>query len=127
MIFFVLDRFISQKAESIANVSMERSLSDKNRDEQELVLARKRERSSTFEKPTFGRHSRFGGTYIIQNVKSISNRDLICHKPLQKAVDINFDSDKNKQKSSSRVAKDDDIIERRSAFSIRFVNTITTF
>ena len=29
------------------------------------------------------RHSRFGGSFVLQNVKSISDRSLIVNKPLQ--------------------------------------------
>lgn len=106
-------------AESLADVSLQRSAAEKNRDEQELVSARKRERAKQVMKPLSGRHSRFGGTFVMQNMKSISDRDIICHKPLDRAVTMDFDRDKNKQKKSHRVAKDVETIERRSAFSIR--------
>lgn len=106
-------------AESLADVSLQRSAAEKNRDEQELVTARKRERAKQAMKPPSGRHSRFGGTFVMQNMKSISDRDIICHKPLDRAVAMDFDRDKNKQKKSHRVAKDGETIERRSAFSIR--------
>lgn len=103
---------------------MERSLSDKNRDEQKLLTARKRERSFTAARP-HGRHSRFGGTFIIQNIRSISERDLISHKPLESAFIMNLSSGKNKQRSSNRSSIDDEEInERRSAFSIRFVKIL---
>lgn len=83
-------------------------------------MARKRERIKQMIKPSTGRHSRFGGTYVMQNVKSISDRDIICHKPLDRAVAMDFNSDKNKQKRSHRVAKDEETVERRSALSIRY-------
>lgn len=110
---------ILQKAESLADVSLQRSAAEKTRDDQELVTARKRERVKQALKPISGRHSRFGGTYIMQNMKSISDRDIICHKPLDRTVAMDFDRDKNKQKRSHRVAKDEEAVERRSAFSIR--------
>lgn len=102
-------------------MSLQRSAAEKCRDEQELVSARKRERAKFAVKPPPGRHSRFGGTFTMQNVKSISDRDIICHQPLERAVAMDFDRDKNKQKRSHRVAKEEATIERRSAFSIRFV------
>lgn len=111
---------IWQKAESLADVSLQRTAAEKTRDEQELVMARKRERIKQMVKPPTGRHSRFGGTYVMQNVKSISDRDIICHKPLDRAVAMDFNSDKHKQKRSFRVAKDEETIERRSALSIRY-------
>lgn len=61
------------------------------------------------------------GTFTMHNVKSISDRDIICHQPLQRAVAMDFDRDKNKQKRSHRVLKEDATIERRSAFTIRLV------
>lgn len=113
-----------QTAESLADVSLQRSAAEKCRDEQELVSARKRERAKFTVKPPPGRHSRFGGTFVMQNVKSISDRDIICHQPLERAVAMDFDRDKNKQKRSHRVVKEEATIERRSAFSIRFVFSI---
>ncbi|XP_055324474.1 protein timeless homolog [Sitodiplosis mosellana] len=108
-----------QMAESLADVSLQRTAAEKSRDEQDLIAARKRERAKVAMKPPTGRHSRFGGTYIMQNMKSVSDRDIICHKPLDRAVAMDFDRDKNKQKKSHRMAKDEQIIERRSALSIR--------
>lgn len=40
------------------------------------------------------RHSRFGGTYVIKDVKSVSENDLIFHKPLSKAVTLTLDFEK---------------------------------
>lgn len=57
----------------------------------------------------------------MQHVKSISDRDIICHQPLERAVAMDFDRDKNKQKRSHRVLKEDANMERRSAFTIRLV------
>lgn len=109
-----------QKVESLANVSLQRSAAEKHSDEQELVLARKRESTKNTTKPPPGRHSRFGGTYIIRNIKSVSNRDVICHQSLEQAVVMDFDRDKDKRKQSFRVAKEQAPVERRSAFSIRY-------
>lgn len=109
-------------AESLADVSLQRSATEKNRDEQELIMARKREHAKQAMKPPSVRHSRFGGTFVMQNMKSVSDRDIICHKPLDRAVAMDFDRDKNKQKKSHRLAKEEQTVERRSAFSIRFVN-----
>lgn len=120
LIFHAIFTFcIFQKAESLADVSLQRSAAEKTQDDQELVAARKRERVKQALKPISGRHSRFGGTYIMQNMKSISDRDIICHKPLDRTVAMDFDRDKNKQKRSHRVAKDEEAVERRSALTIR--------
>lgn len=103
----------------MATVSLQRSATEKYLDEKELISARKRESAKIVAKPLSGRHSRFGGTYTIRNVKSVSNRDIICHQNLSRAVAMDFDRDKTKQKQSFRVAKDHTPVERRSAFSIR--------
>lgn len=57
----------------------------------------------------------------MQNVKSISDRDIICHQPLDRAVAMDFDRDKNKQKRSHLIVKEECTVERRSAFTIRLV------
>lgn len=101
---------------------MQRSAAEKCRDEQELVSVRRLERIKKTMKPPPGRHSRFGGTYTMVNVKSTSDRDNIYHKRLERAVEMDFNSDKEKKKRSHRIAKDEETIERRSAFSIRLVH-----
>ena len=44
------------------------------------------------------RHSRFGGAFTITNVKSISERPMIYHKPLSALNNINFDENKRPKK-----------------------------
>lgn len=96
---------------------MQRSAAEKERDGQELVSVRERELNNL--KPPPGRHSRFGGTYIMQNVKSISDKDLICHQQLERAIKMEFDHDKNKRKQTHRIVKEEGAAVRRSALSIR--------
>lgn len=100
---------------------MQRSAAEKYRDEQELVAARRREQAKHNARPPSGRHSRFGGTFVIQNVKSISDKDIIAHHSIQRVFAMEFDRDKNKQKRSHRVVKEEATTERRSAFSIRYI------
>jgi timeless len=40
------------------------------------------------------RHSRFGGTYVLKDMKSVSDNDIIYHKPLNKLDSLDFDQDK---------------------------------
>lgn len=41
------------------------------------------------------RHSNFGGTYVMKNMKSTSERELIYHKPIRDESDITLlDKDK---------------------------------
>lgn len=108
-----------QSATSLADASLQRSASEKHRDELELITARKRERTKQLSRIPAARHSRFGGTYVMQNVKSISDNDLICHQSLQKALQMEFDTDKKRVKKSFRNVREAGVVERKSAFSVR--------
>lgn len=48
------------------------------------------------------RHSRFGGTYIVQNMKAIGENQLICHKPYQKIEALEFGTEKVWKKERER-------------------------
>ncbi|EDW24891.1 GL24394 [Drosophila persimilis] len=108
-----------QSAESLADASLQRSLSEKQRDQQELLAARRRERARRQARPPTGRHSRFGGTYVIRNMKSVSDRDVICHQALERVSSIDFDREKQQQKRSHRHIKEEAQVTRRSAFTVR--------
>ncbi|KAH8358759.1 hypothetical protein KR093_002235 [Drosophila rubida] len=108
-----------QNAESLADASLQRSLSEKQRDQQELLAARRREHARRQARPPSGRHSRFGGTYVIRNMKSVSDRDIICHQALQRVSAIDFDREKQAQKRSHRHIKEQAQVTRRSAFTVR--------
>lgn len=108
-----------QCATTLAEATVQRSAAEKYRDEQELLAARKRERPKVIFNKLPGRHSRFGGTYVVQNMKSISENPIICHQSLEHVVDMNFDKDKKKQKRNFRLAPESEKFERRSALSIR--------
>lgn len=108
-----------QSATSLADASYQRSATEKHRDELELLAARKREKAKQLSRIPAARHSRFGGTYVIQNMKSISDNDLICHQSLQKALQMEFDTDKKRVKKSFRNVRETGTIERKSAFSVR--------
>lgn len=108
-----------QSATSLADASLQRSATEKHRDELELMTARKREKAKQQTRIPAARHSRFGGTYVMQNVKSISDNDLICHQSLQKALQMEFDTDKKRVKKSFRNVQETGTVERKSAFSVR--------
>lgn len=110
-----------QNAASLAEATVSRSATEKYKDEQELIAARQSERIKPEHKKLPGRHSRFGGTFIIQNMKSISDNPLICHQSIERVVDLNFDKDKKKQKRNFRLAPEHEKFERRSALSVRYV------
>lgn len=111
--------FREQTPESLSDASMQRSNTEKQKDEQELIAVRKKERQKITAKPPPGRHSRFGGTFVVRNLKSISDNDTICHQSLQKAVTLDFDREKKKQKKSFRIIKEETSLTRKSAFSVR--------
>jgi timeless len=113
--------FRDQNVETLARASLDRSEGEKHADEQALVTARRIERAKAVQQLPPARHSRFGGTYVYRNVKSISERDLICHRPLERVVSNDLSCDKKKVKASFRVVKDEDRYERQSAFMVRVV------
>lgn len=111
--------FREQSAISLADAQLTRTAAEKNRDELELIMSRKREKARQQVRIPAARHSRFGGTYVVQNMKSISDNDLICHQSLQKALKLEFDTDKAPVKKNFRHVKESGTVERKSAFSVR--------
>lgn len=101
----------------MANALLQRSTAEKQEDEQQLITALKKEKMSV--KPPPARHSRFGGTYVIRNMKSVSDRDMICHSALERTVQMDFSREKVKQKRNFRLAKEDEKVERQSVFAVR--------
>ncbi|CAL1528352.1 unnamed protein product, partial [Lymnaea stagnalis] len=68
------------------------------------------------------RHSRFGGTYVIKNMKSISESDVIYHKSIAEAKTFSYDEGKNpKKQSKNRMTIRGDDNKRRSTLSMRLV------
>lgn len=68
------------------------------------------------------RHSRFGGTYVIQNMKSISDNDMISLKPINKICNMDFNASGKKDKFAkpkNRRPVESGVLERRSAFAVR--------
>ncbi|MCL4138271.1 UNVERIFIED_CONTAM: hypothetical protein GTU68_039250 [Idotea baltica] len=78
------------------------------------------EKQQKFKKHYTGRHSRFGGTYYVMNMKSISDRDIIAHKHISNIESISFDDSKKSRKISKNRAPLKDVdITRRSTLAIR--------
>ena len=66
------------------------------------------------------RHSCFGGTYTVNNMKSIGERDVIFHRRLGNVKDITFDHNKpRKKKAKNRAPITAVELTRRSTLSIR--------
>ena len=66
------------------------------------------------------RHSNFGGTYVVTNMKSISEREVITHAAPGNAKNISFDKNKRaKKKPKNRTPITESELTRRSTLSIR--------
>nr|XP_054752328.1 protein timeless homolog [Lytechinus pictus] len=111
-----------QSPESIAKAGRVQHASERLKEEKELEKIRQREmleKKARLLKAS-GRHSRFGGSFYMTNFKSISDRDLIYHRPLQQAKTMTFESTKNAtKKPKNKLPLQDGTINRRSTLSIR--------
>jgi len=115
--------FREQDPMSLASANLGRSKAEKEADEEALSKARRLEEQKEQAKvkaKMYMRHSRFGGTFTVKNVKSITDRDLIVQKPLSSINDINFDKKKRGVKrAKNRVAPDNLDTVRRSTLPVR--------
>lgn len=114
--------FKEQSAKELANAAIQRSETEKLRDQAELLDIRHRENNIRQQKvKKFAtRHSDFGGTFVVTSMKSISDNNLIYHKPFNNIDVLNFDITKQKPKTpKNRFPIKQTTTERRSAFSIR--------
>ncbi|KAK2492151.1 hypothetical protein MC885_010070 [Smutsia gigantea] len=89
--------FRDQNPEQLAGVGQGRLAQERSTDVAELEALRQREAAErkTRALQRGHRHSRFGGSYIIQGLKSIGDGDLIFHKGLHNLQ--NYSSDLGKQ------------------------------
>ncbi|BFZ22565.1 hypothetical protein BsWGS_25604 [Bradybaena similaris] len=114
--------FKEQEVETIVSAGVQRSATEKEKDQKELEHAREKEkaqRKASILKFS-ARHSRFGGTYVIKNMKSISEGDVIYHKPLCEVETFSLDTGKSRKKiSKNRAPIKTDSTKRRSTLSMR--------
>ncbi|CAL7943920.1 unnamed protein product [Xylocopa violacea] len=112
-----------QSATQLATSGLQRSITEKERDEATLLAARLKEKEKRVErirKYAGARHSHFGGTYVVQNMKAIGENQLLCHKPYQKIEALNFSQDKKKvSKPKNKRPMVDPRGERTSTLSVR--------
>nr|WJN01327.1 timeout protein [Pachycrepoideus vindemmiae] len=112
-----------QNPARLAKVGAQRTEHEKQAEEQRLLLMRKKEQTeklAKMKKYAGSRHSRFGGIYVVQNMKAIGDNEMICHKPYQKIEDLDFSV--TKQKTKKRKNKNELMSlgeERVSALSVR--------
>ncbi|XP_013165122.1 PREDICTED: protein timeless homolog isoform X1 [Papilio xuthus] len=113
-----------QNPTSLASAALQRSMDEKVRDEQELLTIRMtetKERQNKIRQFSGTRHSRFGGTYVVQNMKSISENEIISLKPLNNISSLDFNGSKKSRlvKPKNRRPVESGTLERRSAFAVR--------
>ncbi|KAJ8733265.1 hypothetical protein PYW08_001563 [Mythimna loreyi] len=113
-----------QNPSSLADAALQRSVDEKLRDDQELLsirMSENKQRINKIKQYSGTRHSRFGGTYVVQNMKSLSDNDFVTLKPLNKISNLDFSGGKKSKlvKPKNRRPVESGILERRSAFAIR--------
>ncbi|XP_058228807.1 protein timeless homolog isoform X1 [Hemibagrus wyckioides] len=114
--------FRDQTPEVLVSAGQSRSIQEKQKDTQELEALRQKEmaekRSRTLQRGT--RHSRFRGSYVVQGLKSIGEKDVIFHQGLHNFKNYSHDSGKAvrripKRKQTARDPK----TQRRSVLNVR--------
>ncbi|GAB1598843.1 protein timeless homolog [Argonauta hians] len=114
--------FRQQTPVMLASAGVQRAISEKEKDVRELEIIREQEQIAKRERvrTTSSRHSRFGGTFVLKNMKSITDRDVIYHRSVDKASQYSFDINKKSSKTPKNRApiKHVDVV-RRSTLSIR--------
>uniref|UniRef100_A0A673K173 Timeless circadian clock n=1 Tax=Sinocyclocheilus rhinocerous TaxID=307959 RepID=A0A673K173_9TELE len=114
--------FRDQTSELLVNAGQMRSAQEKQKDMQELELLRQKElaekRSRTLLRGA--RHSRFRGSYVIQGLKSIGEKDVIFHQGLHNFKNYSHDVGKPVRRVPKRkqMARDSES-QRRSALNVR--------
>ncbi|XP_075757982.1 protein timeless homolog isoform X2 [Pelodiscus sinensis] len=114
--------FRDQDPEQLAAVGQSRLAKEQAADMRELELLRQREmaerKSRVLQRGS--RHSRFGGSYVVQGLKSLGDRDLVFHKGLHNLKHYSHDLGKEarrvpKRRQPAREAEP----RRRSALNVR--------
>ncbi|XP_044851377.1 protein timeless homolog isoform X1 [Mauremys mutica] len=111
-----------QDPEQLAASGQARPAKEQAADVRDLEVLRQRElaerKSRAFQRGS--RHSRFGGSYVVQGLKSIGDRDLVFHKGLHNLKEHSHDLGKEprrvpKRRQPAREAEP----RRRSALNVR--------
>ncbi|XP_068935540.1 protein timeless homolog isoform X2 [Petaurus breviceps papuanus] len=114
--------FRDQNPEQLATAGQARSAHEQGADKAELEILRQRE---TAEKKNrvlqrSSRHSRFGGSYVIQGLKSIGDRDVVFHKSLHNFQTYSSDVGKDtRYVPRRRQLAQEPSLQRRSALNVR--------
>ncbi|XP_062975906.1 protein timeless homolog [Elgaria multicarinata webbii] len=115
--------FRDQNPEQLALTGQARSAKERGTDVAELEVLRQKElaekKSRVLQRSS--RHSRFGGCYVIQGLKSIGDRDVVMHKGLHHVKNYSHDLGKEVRRVPKRrqLACDGEGTPRRSALNVR--------
>uniref|UniRef100_A0A3Q2U6V8 Timeless circadian clock n=1 Tax=Fundulus heteroclitus TaxID=8078 RepID=A0A3Q2U6V8_FUNHE len=114
--------FRDQTPEALVSAGHARSAEEKQRDSQELEALRRKEhaekRSRTLQRGM--RHSRFGGSYVVQGLKAIGEKDVIYHRTLNDFKNYTHDLGKAVRRVPKRNRQAQDCRDqRRSALNVR--------
>ncbi|KAJ7317842.1 hypothetical protein JRQ81_004004, partial [Phrynocephalus forsythii] len=115
--------FRDQKPEQLAATGQARSAKERDNDVIELEALRQKElaekKSRVLQRSS--RHSRFGGCYVIQGLKSIGDGDVVMHKGLHNVKNYSHDLGKEVRRVPKRrqLACDTEATPRRSALNVR--------
>ncbi|XP_027710880.1 protein timeless homolog [Vombatus ursinus] len=114
--------FRDQNPEQLAMAGQARSAHEQGADVAELEILRQREtaekKNRAFQRSS--RHSRFGGSYVIQGLKSIGDRDVVFHKSLHNFQTYSPDVGKDtRYVPRRRQLAQEHCLQRRSALNVR--------
>lgn len=106
-----------QSPGGLASCEIRRSAVEKERDVKELASLREKEKLNT---RSFKNTRSFAQTFVLKNVKSISDNEVVYHKSLDKLHDLKLTQDKKRIKTpKNKFPEDSERAERRSTFSVR--------
>ncbi|XP_050190499.1 protein timeless homolog isoform X2 [Myiozetetes cayanensis] len=114
--------FRDQNPEELAALGQGPAGAEHGEDTRELETLRQRElaekRARALQRPS--RHSRFGGSYVLQGLKSIGERDVVFHKGLHNLKSYSHDLGKEPRRvPRRRQAAPESEPSRRSARNVR--------
>ncbi|KAM6231160.1 protein timeless homolog isoform 2-T3 [Spheniscus humboldti] len=114
--------FRDQSPEELAALGQGQAAAEHGEDTRELETLRQRElaekRARALQRPS--RHSRFGGSYLLQGLKAIGDRDVVFHKGLHNLKSYSHDLGKETRRvPRRRQAAPEAEHPRRSARNVR--------
>ncbi|XP_068266009.1 protein timeless homolog isoform X3 [Nyctibius grandis] len=114
--------FRDQSPEELAALGQGQAAAEHGEDTRELETLRQRElvekRARALQRPS--RHSRFGGSYVLQGLKAIGDRDVVFHKGLHNLKSYSHDLGKEPRRvPRRRQAAPEAEPPRRSARNVR--------